>query len=153
MTKIVVGLTLCAMHFALCSSAAAQQSAKFPRIGYVSGTGDPKNPGPLVDAFRQGLRDFGYIEGENLLVEFRYAEGNRDRIPNLVAELVQLKVDIFISGSLTAIRAAKQATKTFPIVIVTNADPVAAGLVDSLARPGRNITGLTRLTRELNENG
>ena len=100
-------------------------------------------------AFRQGLRDLGYIEGKNILVEYRYIEGKRDRIPGLVAELVQLKVDVLVSGTLPAIRAAKQATKTIPIVMVTTMDPVATGLVDSLARPGGNITGLTRLTRDL----
>jgi len=103
----------------------------------------------LAEAFRQGLRELGYIEGKNILIEYRYAEGNLDRLPGLVAELVQLKVDVLIVINLPAIRAAKQATKTIPIVIVTSVDPVATGLVDSLARPGGNITGLTTLTREL----
>ena len=129
--------------------AEAQQSAKVPRLGYVTGGGDANNPGPNAEAFRRGLLDLGYVEGKNIFVEYRYGEGKQDRIPDLVAELVQLKVDIFISGSLTAIRAAKQTTKTIPIVMVITGDPVASGLVDSLARPGGNITGLTRLTREL----
>jgi len=103
----------------------------------------------LVEAFREGLRDLGYIEGKNILVEYRYIEGKRDRIPGLVAELVQLKVDVFVSPTLTAILAAKQATKTIPIVMAINANPVALGLIDSLARPGGNITGLTTLNREL----
>jgi putative tryptophan/tyrosine transport system substrate-binding protein len=128
---------------------AAQQPTKVPRIGYVSGFGDPNNPGPQVEAFRQGLRDFGYIEGKNILVEYRYIEGKRDQISDLVAELVQLKVDVLVSGTLPAILAAKQATKTIPIVMVTNMDPVATGIVDSFARPGGNITGLTRLTKDL----
>jgi putative ABC transport system substrate-binding protein len=128
--------------------AEAQHPAKVPRIGIVGG-GDPSNPGPNVEAFRQGLRDLGYIEGKNILVEYRYHEGKVDRIPSFVAELVQLKVDVLVLGIVHAIRAAKQATKTIPIVMVTTADPVSAGLVDSLARPGGNITGLTRLTREL----
>ena len=136
------------MLFALCVSAQAQQPTKVPRIGYCR-TGDPNNPGPLVEAFRQGLRDLGYVEGKNILVEYRYLEGNRDRIPGLVAELVQLKVDVLVATSPPAIRAAKQATKTIPIVMVTTQDPVATGIVDSLARPGGNITGLTRLTRDL----
>jgi len=127
----------------------AQQAARMPRIGYVSGSGDPKTPGPLVEAFRQGLRELGYIEGKNILVEYRYAEGNVDRLPSLVVELVQLKVDVLVSSQSPGIRAAKQATKTIPIVMVITSDPVAAGLIDSLARPGGNITGLTRLTREL----
>ena len=128
----------------------AQQRVKVPRIGYVSGFGDANNPGPQVEAFRQGLRDFGYIEGQNILVEYRYIEGKRNQISDLVAELVQLKVDLLISGTVPAILAAKQATKTIPIVMVTNVDPVATGLVDSFARPGGNITGLTRLTKDLN---
>jgi putative ABC transport system substrate-binding protein len=137
------------MLLALCASAEAQQSAKIPRIGYVSSTGDASNPGSQVQAFRQGLRDLGYIEGKNLLIEYRYLEGKRDHIPSVVAELVQFKVDVLILGAPPVIRAAKQTTKTIPIVIVTTTDPVAAGYVDSLARPGGNITGLTRLTRDL----
>jgi len=127
----------------------AQQPTKVPRIGYLSGAGDPSNPGPNVEAFRRGLQELGYIEGKNILVEYRYIEGKRDRVPSLVAELVQLKVDVLVSPNLPAIRAAKQATKTIPIVMVINWDPVAEGLIDSLARPGGNITGLSRLTRDL----
>ena len=127
----------------------AQQPPKIPRIGYVSGSGDPNNPRPADEAFQQGLRDLGYIAGKNILVEYRYAEGNLDRLPGLVAELVQLKVDVLFVSNLPAIRAAKEATKTIPIVMVTPVDPVATGLVDSLARPGGNLTGLTTLGREL----
>src|SRR5206468_949647 len=127
----------------------AQQPKKITRIGFVSGSGDPNTPVPQIEAFRQGLRDLGYIEGKNILVEYRYAEGKQDRYPSLVTELMQLKVDVFVSPAPQAILAAKQATKTIPIVIVTTEDPVAAGIVDSLARPGGNITGLTLLTREL----
>jgi len=129
--------------------AEAQQPTKVPRIGFVSGIGGPSNPGPNVVGFRQGLRDFGYIEGKNILVEYRYTEGKGDRNPSLVAELVQLKVDVLVVGGPGGLSAAKQATKTIPIVIVTQADPVGSGYIDSLARPGGNITGLTRLTREL----
>jgi putative ABC transport system substrate-binding protein len=129
--------------------AEAQQPKKIPRIGYVSGSGDANNPGPPVEAFRKGLRDLGYIEGKNILVEYRYAEGARDRIPSLVAELVRLKLDVLVFHDTSAIHAAKQATQTTPIVMVATQDPVANGIVDSLARPGGNITGLTRLTREL----
>jgi putative tryptophan/tyrosine transport system substrate-binding protein len=142
-------LTLCALLFALCVPVNAQQPKKIPRIGYVSGADDLKNPGP-EEAFRQGLRDLGYIDGKNILVEYRFQEGNADRGPSLVAELVQSKVDVLVLVTSPAIRAAKQATKTIPIVMVTTADPVATGLVDSLARPGGNITGLTRITRNLN---
>jgi putative ABC transport system substrate-binding protein len=149
LSKRVIRRALCAVLLALSFSAQAQQTAKIPRIGYVSGSGDANNPGPLVEAFRQGLRDLGYIEGKTILVEYRYAEAKGNRIPGIVAELVQLKVDVVVAAALPAIRAAKQATKTIPIVMVTTQDPVATGLVDSLARPGGNITGLTRLTREL----
>ena len=105
--------------------------------------------GPTVEAFRQGLRDLGYIERKNILVEYRYAEGNLDRLPGLLAELVQLNPDVLVVESLTGIHAAKQATKTIPIVIATTQDPVATGIVDSLARPGGNITGVTTMSREL----
>jgi putative tryptophan/tyrosine transport system substrate-binding protein len=149
MNKKITVLTLSIMLFALCSFAEAQRSAKIPRIGYVSAAGDASNPSLPVQAFRQGLRDLGYIEGQNILVEYRYLEGKRDRIQSVVAELVQLKVDVIVPEAPPVIRAAKQATKTIPIVIVTTQDPVAAGYVDSLARPGGNITGLTRLTRDL----
>jgi putative ABC transport system substrate-binding protein len=101
------------------------------------------------DAFRQGLRDLRYIEGKDIQVEYRYAAGNTDRAPGLVAELVQLKVEALVSPDRAAIRAAKQATETIPIVMVTNGDPVADGFVQSLVRPGGNITGVTRLVREL----
>ena len=132
------------------SSAEAQQSAKVPRIGYLSirSVPTPATPDPNAEAFRKGLRDLGYIEGKNILIEFRYAAGSLDRLQSLVAELVQLRVDALVSGTLPGIRLAKQATKTIPIVIVTTADPVEEGLIDSLARPGGNITGLTRLTRD-----
>jgi len=128
---------------------AEAQQQKIPRIGIVSGGGNTNTPRPQVEAFRQGLRDLGYVEGKNILVEYRYIEGKRDRYQSLVAELVQLKIDVLVVGPLPAILAAKQATKTIPIVILINADPVAAGLIDSLARPGGNITGLTTLQREL----
>jgi putative ABC transport system substrate-binding protein len=131
------------------SLAQAQQPKKIYRIGYVSGSGDANNPGTSLEAFRQGLRDLGYIDGKNILVEYRYAEGKPDRIPSLVAELVQLKVDVLVTPVFPAIIAAKQATKTIPIVMVTLVDPVATGLIDSLAHPGGNVTGLTNLAREL----
>ena len=122
----------------------AQQAKKTPRIGILVST-----EGPNIEGFRRGLRDLGYIEGKNILVEYRYHEGQPDRVPSLVAELLQLKVDVLVSTAFSAIRAAKQATKTTPLVMVSNVDPVATGIIDSLARPGGNITGLTRLTRDL----
>jgi len=115
----------------------------------VTETGDLSSPSPNLEAFRQGLRDIGYSEGKNIVMEFRSAQGKPDRIPSLVAELVQLKVDVLVSQSTGGILAAKQATKTIPIIMVTVQDPVARGLIDSLARPGGNITGLIRLTVEL----
>src|SRR5262245_61764711 len=101
-------LTLCALLFALGVPAQAQQPKKVPRIGWVSGSGDPNTPGSQVEAFRQGLRDLGYIEGKNMVVEYRSAEGEVDRVPSLVGELVQLKVDVLVSGNFATIRAAKQ---------------------------------------------
>jgi putative ABC transport system substrate-binding protein len=149
--RSVFGLALCAMLFALCLSAEAQQTAKIPRIGVLSRRNAPTatNPDPNADAFRQGLRDLGYVEGKNIQFEYRYAGGSGERFPEIVAELVRLKVDVLVSGTIQAIRAAKQATKTIPIVMIIPADPVATGLIDSLARPGGNITGLTRLIRDL----
>ena len=149
MKRKITVLTLGAMLFAPCLSAEAQQPNKVHRIGYVRAVGVPSTPAPNVEAFRRGLRDLGYVEGENIVIEFRYAEGKPDRIPSLVTELVQLEVDVLLSGDDPTIRVAKQATKTIPIVMVINQDPVATGLVDSLARPGGNITGISRLTREL----
>jgi putative ABC transport system substrate-binding protein len=134
---------------ALSFASEAQQPGKIPRVGYVAAGGDPNNPGSLVEAFRQGLRELGYIEGKNILVEFRYGEGNRELVLSLVTELVQLKVDVLVVTSLTSIRAAKQATKTIPTVMVTVQDPVETGIVESLAHPGGNITGVTTLAREL----
>jgi putative tryptophan/tyrosine transport system substrate-binding protein len=132
------------------SPADAQQPARIPRIGYVSGTGNSSNPGPYVEALRKGLRDLGYVEGKNFVIEYRGAEGKGEPIPSLVNELVQLKVDVLVvPPMLSAIRAAKQATKTIPIVMVIQADPVATGIIESLARPGGNITGLATLSREL----
>jgi ABC-type uncharacterized transport system substrate-binding protein len=125
--------------------AEAQQSANIRRIGFLTGGGNPFS----FEAFRQGLRNLGYIEGKNIVIEYRSAEGDQERIAGLVTELVQLKVDVLISGTLVAIRAAKQATNTIPIVMVLSVDPVATGLVDSLARPGGNITGVTNLARDL----
>ena len=129
----------------------AQQPKKVPRIGFVSARANPTptTPDSSADALRQGLRNLGYIEGKNIVIEYRYFEGKVDRIPSLVAELLQLKLDVVVSVNTLAIRAFKQASKTIPIVIVINDDPVTTGIVDSLARPGGNVTGLTRFTREL----
>jgi putative tryptophan/tyrosine transport system substrate-binding protein len=145
----VLALALWALLFAFCSPAAAQP-AKIPRIGYVSGTGSASDQGPYVEALRQGLRELGYIEGKNFLIEFRGAEGKGpDRMPGLATELVQAKVDILVLPTSSTALAAKQATKTIPIIMVLTVDPVVEGFVDSLAHPGGNITGVTRIVREL----
>jgi putative ABC transport system substrate-binding protein len=128
----------------------AQQPAnQVPRIGFISSTGTPGSSSPLFDAFRQGLRDLGYVEGKNILIEHRYAEGRLDRMPALVNEFVQRKLDLIVAANNVVIRAAKQATETIPIVMVTSVDPVAAGYVKSFAHPGGNITGLANLSRDL----
>ena len=149
-SKAVIGLALCAMLFALSYSASAQQPKKVPRIGYLSPF-DPATESTGVEAIRLALRERGYIEGQNIATEYRYAEGKLDRVPELAAELVRLKVDIIVvAGGGRSLRAAKNATKTIPIVMAgARADPVEAGLVESLARPGGNVTGLTNLSREL----
>ena len=139
---------LAALLFALCIPVWAQHPGKIPRIGYLAAS--TLEEGRIArEAFQRGLLDLGYVEGKNINVEYRYADGNNERLPSLVAELMQLKVDGVFAVSLPAIRAVKQGTKTIPIVIVTNFDPVAFGLVASMARPGGNLTGLTLLTRDL----
>jgi putative tryptophan/tyrosine transport system substrate-binding protein len=126
----------------------AQQAKKVPRIGFVSAASSSANAA-RIGAFRQGLRELGYVEGKNIVIESRYAEGKLDRLPALVAELVRLKVEILISAGPIPTRAAKKATVTIPIVMTQDTDPVGAGFVVSLARPGGNITGLSTLAPEL----
>ena len=132
------------------SLAHAQQPKKVPRIGYLSGS-DAASDSARSEAIRLALRERGYIEGQNIAIEYRYAEGKRDRLSQLAAELVRLKVDIIVTaGADPVIRAAMNATKTIPIVMVgLGIDPVAAGFIESLARPGGNVTGITQLTTEL----
>jgi putative ABC transport system substrate-binding protein len=115
----------------------------------VSGTGDASNPGPYVEALRQGLRDLGHIEGKNIVIEFRGAAGKVERIPEIVNELVKLNVDVLVLPLATAIRAARQATEKIPIVMVFGGDPVADGIIDSIARPGGQITGVITFSRDL----
>jgi putative ABC transport system substrate-binding protein len=126
--------------------AEAQQPKKVPRIGIVGGSPEQSSSPKML---RQALQELGYVEGKNILFVYRSNEGIRDRVPGIVAELISLKVDIIFSTQAIAIRAAKEATKTIPIVMATTPDPVAAGLVDSFAHPGGNITGLTTSTRDL----
>jgi putative ABC transport system substrate-binding protein len=126
-------------------AAEAQPAAKIARIGWLNLAGGPHLP----EAFRQGLRDLGYVEGRNLVIEYRNAEGKPERLPALAAELVALKVDVIVAPLTPAALAAKQATRTLPIVFTTAADPVTSGLVTNLARPGGNVTGLSILAPEL----
>ena len=131
------------------SLAHAQQPKKIPRIGYLSAA-DPATESPRSEGIRLALRELGYIEGQSIAIEYRYAEGNNDRYPELLAEMVRLKVDIIVVGGNLGIQAAINATKTIPIVMVgTGSDPVKAGFVESLARPGGNVTGITNLGRDL----
>jgi putative ABC transport system substrate-binding protein len=133
-------VTLTLSLLAAPSAVNAQPSAKVARIGYLSIPGSPGST--LVEAFRQGLRELGYVEGYNIAIEFRAAQGS-DRLPAVAAELVQLPVDVIVAFSIGAAQAVKNTTTTIPIVTVSSGDPVATGLVVSLARPSGNITGLT----------
>jgi putative tryptophan/tyrosine transport system substrate-binding protein len=150
-SKKVIWFSLASLLFALCYPVEAQQQGKIPRIGFLQRRVAPNaaNPDPLGDAFRKGLQELGYIDGKTILIEQRYGGGRDDRLQGLIDELVQLKVDLLVIPTSQGIQAAKQATTTIPIVMVTPADPVASGFIDSLARPGGNITGITRLTRGL----
>ena len=146
-----VGTVALVVTFAMrVAVAEAQQPKKVIRIGYLSAQ-EPATDSARAEAIRLTLRKLGYIEGQNLAIEYRYAEGKLDRLPELAAELVRLKVDlIVVAAAETAIRAAKNATKTIPIVMSgQGADPVEAGLIESLARPGGNVSGLTNLSRKL----
>jgi putative tryptophan/tyrosine transport system substrate-binding protein len=146
-TKITV-LILCAMFFALCSSAESQQPTKIPRIGYLA-TPSLFAEAARVEALRQGLRELGYAEGKNIVIDWRSAEGKLDSLPAVAAELVRLKVDVIVTAGGISTRAVKEATTTIPIVMTNDPDPVADGFVASLARPGGNITGLSALAPEL----
>jgi putative ABC transport system substrate-binding protein len=150
MHKKIARLTLCALLFALCASAEAQQPKKVPRIRYLSPS-DSASQSTASEAIRLALRERGHIEGQNIASEYRYAEGKRDRLAELAAELVRLKVNVIVAGGGTRlVLAAKNATKTIPIVMTgAGPDPVEAGLVESLARPGGNVTGITNLVTEL----
>jgi putative tryptophan/tyrosine transport system substrate-binding protein len=141
-------LALGILLLALCFPAEAQQATKVPRIGFLVAS-NPFAVSTRVHAFRQQLRELGYVEGENFVIEFRYAEGNLNRVPALAAELVRLKVDVIVTGGATDTRAAKEATNTIPIVMTQDTDPVGSGFIATLAHPGGNITGLSTLSPEL----
>jgi ABC-type uncharacterized transport system substrate-binding protein len=145
--KIFVGL-LATVLLTTAPPTQAQQPARFHQIGYLS-TDSPSTIAARIEAFRQGLRELGYVEGKNIVIEWRFAEGKADRLPGLAAELVRLKVDAIVTSGPAATRAAKQATVTIPIVTAQDPDPVGNGLVASLARPGGNITGLSTLAPEI----
>jgi len=148
MTNRIIRFALAALLFALCYSASAQQPKKAPRIGFL--TGDSLSAiSDRREAFRQGLRELGYVEGKNIVIEWRSTEGKTDRRPALAAELVHLKVDVIVAVGSGDIRAAKEATAAIPIVMVQGGDAVGSGFVASLARPGGNITGLSTLRPEL----
>jgi putative ABC transport system substrate-binding protein len=145
MKKKVFGLALCAMLSALCSSAEAQQAKKIPRVGYLALRSGPSSH---RDAFVQGLRDLGYVAGQTVAIEYRYADGNPERFPALAAELVKLNADVIVTASAAAVLALKEATRAIPIVFGAASDPVAANLVGSLKRPGGNVTGLSSFAPE-----
>jgi putative ABC transport system substrate-binding protein len=144
----VSSILIAVVLLALGVIAEAQQPAKVPRIGYLTAN-SPSAMAARNEAFRQGLRGLGYLEGKNMVIEYRYAEGKLDRLPALAAELVRLKVDIIVSGGSVPTGAAKEATATIPIVMTNDGDPVGNGFVASLARPGGNITGLSTVAPEL----
>jgi putative ABC transport system substrate-binding protein len=148
MTKKILVWLLVIFFVANISVAQAQQPTKIPRIGRLA-IASQSAESARNEAFRQGLRALGYVEGKNIVIEWRYAEGKSDRLPALAAELVRLKVDIIVTGGASSTRAAKEATSTIPIVMTNEADPVGTGFVASLARPGGNITGLSTLSPEL----
>jgi putative tryptophan/tyrosine transport system substrate-binding protein len=148
MNRRITGVVLGAMLLAESLSAEAQQPTKIARIGYLT-LGFPSTSPARTEAFRQGLRELGYVEGKNIVIEYRYAEGKADQLAGLAAELVRLKVDIIVTGGPTATRPAKEATVTIPIVMAQDGDPVGNGFVASLAHPGSNITGLATLTPEI----
>ena len=146
MKRQIVWLTT--ILLACCGFAAAQQPAKaVPRIGFIVPAGKPSSP--QLDAFRLELRDLGYVEGKNVVIERRYAEGRLDRMPELVNDLVLQKVDLIVAPNNVAIQAARKATKSIPIVMVSSIDPVEAGYVKSFSDPGGNMTGFTTINREL----
>jgi putative tryptophan/tyrosine transport system substrate-binding protein len=149
MIKTIIGLSLGSIFWVVSLTAQAQQPAKIPRIGYLSAV-DAATDSARSEAIRLALRELGYIEDQNIAIVYRYAEGKVDHFPELAAELVRLKVDIIVAVGDRGIGAAKKATKTVPIVMVSSGiDPVEAGYIESLAHPGGNVTGPTNLNREL----
>ena len=145
MNSRFLGLLLATFLLATVSFAEAQKATKIPRIGFLSPTFDDSR----VEAFRQGLQELGYVEGQNIVIEYRWADGKFDQLPDMASELVRLKVDVVVAVVTQASLAAKKATGTIPVVMIGVSDPVGSGLVVSLARPGANITGTSSMTAEL----
>jgi putative tryptophan/tyrosine transport system substrate-binding protein len=141
-------VALGAMLLAISVPAHAQQPTKIPRIGFLTGI-SAAGSAARVEAFRQGLRELGYVEGKNIVIEYRYADGKLDRLSELADELVRLEVNVIVTGGSAATRPARAATVTIPIVMGQDSDPVGSGFVASLARPGGNITGLSNLAPEI----
>ena len=148
MRRKILFVVLATILLATVSFAEAQQSKKVPRIGYLT-TGSPSSTSPNSEAFREGLRQLGYVEGQNIFIEYRFAESRTERLSDLAADLVRLKVDVIVAAGTEAIRAAKKAASTIPIVMAISSDPLGSGLVESLARPGGNVTGLSIMSPEL----
>jgi len=144
----ILNVLICVFLLALGISAQAQEPNKTARIGFLGATSS-STVTARIEAFRQGLRELGYVDGENITIEYRYADGKPERLPGFAAELVHVKVDVIVTGGPTATRPAKNATDTVPIVMAADLDPVANGFVTSLARPGGNITGLSILAPEI----
>jgi putative tryptophan/tyrosine transport system substrate-binding protein len=144
MRKTVIGFALTALLHALCLPAWAQQAAKVPRIGFLTAI-SAASMSARMEAFRKALHELGYVEGKNILIEYRHGEGKLDRLPVFAAELVRLKVDVIVTAGASGTGPTKEATTTIPIVMAQDGDPVATGVVASLARPGGNITGLSTL--------
>jgi putative tryptophan/tyrosine transport system substrate-binding protein len=148
MNKKIILLALCSLLLAPCSAVDAQQPGRIFRIGFLDAS-TASGSAVLVDAFREELRKLGWIEGQNITIEYRFAEQKSERIPELATDLVRLKADLIVVSGTPVALAAKRATTTLPIVMTSGGDPVAAGLVASLARPGGNVTGLSGLGTEL----
>jgi putative tryptophan/tyrosine transport system substrate-binding protein len=144
----IFAVTVCVLLLALGAPAGGQQGKKIPRVGFLNAS-SVSSVAARLDAFRQGLRGLGYVERDNIVVEYRHAEGNEDRLHGFADELVRLKVDAIVAGGTVSARAAKRATTTVPIVMTNVSDPVALGLASSLSRPGGNVTGLSTLAPEL----
>ena len=146
--KKIMFLALCSLLLAPCSAVEAQQPKKIPRIGFLAGV-SPSTISARTEAFRRGLRELEYVEGKNIVIEWRYADEKLDRLNDLAAELVRLKVEVIVSAAPTVTRSVKESTKTIPVVMAFDDDPVGNGFVASLARPGGNITGLSNLSPEI----